>query len=52
MFIGEYTHNIDTKKRLALPAKFRGELGARVIITRGLDKCLFVYPIRVWETIA
>ena len=52
MFIGEYTHNIDTKKRLALPSKFRGELGSRVIITRGLDTCLFAYPVRVWETIA
>lgn len=52
MFIGEYSHSIDPKKRLALPSKFRGELGNRVVVTRGLDQCLFVYPMRVWETLA
>lgn len=52
MFIGEYKHSIDPKKRLALPSKFRGELGNKVVITRGLDNCLFVYPIKVWETLA
>ncbi len=52
MFIGEYQHSIDTKKRLAVPSKFRGELGNRVVITRGLDKCLFLYPLRTWEKLA
>jgi MraZ protein len=52
MFIGEYSHTIDPKKRLALPSKFRGELGSKVVVTRGLDNCLFVYPIKVWEEIA
>ena len=52
MFIGEYSHSIDPKKRLALPSKFRGELGNRVVVTRGLDRCLFVYPMKVWEEIA
>ena len=52
MFIGEYSHSVDPKKRLALPAKFRGELGNRVVVTRGLDRCLFVYPMKVWEEIA
>jgi MraZ protein len=52
MFIGEYQHNIDPKKRLSLPSKFRGELGKKVVVTRGLDKCLFVYPMKVWEEIA
>lgn len=52
MFIGEYTHTVDPKKRLALPAKFRSELGGRVVVTRGLDTCLFVYPIKIWEGIA
>ena len=52
MFIGEYSHSIDTKKRLALPAKFRGEMGEKVVVTRGLDRCLFVYPMKVWETLA
>lgn len=52
MLIGEYKHTIDTKKRMALPAKFRKELGAEVIITRGLDNCLTVYPLKEWETIS
>lgn len=52
MFIGEYSHSIDAKKRLALPSKFRGELGNKVVVTRGLDKCLFVYPMKVWEALA
>ncbi|MDD5084266.1 MAG: division/cell wall cluster transcriptional repressor MraZ [Candidatus Moranbacteria bacterium] len=52
MFIGEYLHSIDAKKRLALPSKFRGELGNKVVVTRGLDNCLFVYPMRVWEALA
>lgn len=52
MFIGEYNHTIDPKKRLALPSKFRGELGSKVIVTRGLDNCLFVYPMKVWDGLA
>jgi len=52
MFIGEYQHNVDPKKRLSLPSKFRGELGRKVVVTRGLDQCLFVYPMKVWEEIA
>jgi len=52
MFIGEYQHSIDTKKRLAIPSKFRNELGNRVVVTRGLDKCLFIYPMKVWEELA
>lgn len=52
MLIGEYKHTIDTKKRMALPAKFRKELGAEVVITRGLDNCLAVYPLKEWETIS
>jgi MraZ protein len=52
MLIGEYKHTIDTKKRMALPAKFRKELGAEVVITRGLDNCLAVYPLKEWETMS
>lgn len=51
MLIGEYHYNLDTKGRLAIPAKFRGQLGQTVIITRGLDSCLFVYPQKEWETL-
>lgn len=52
MFIGEYSHSIDPKKRLAVPSKFRADLKNKVVITRGLDKCLFVYPMKVWQEIA
>ncbi len=52
MFIGEHQHSIDPKKRLALPSKFRKELGKKVVVTRGLDKCLFIYPIKVWQELA
>jgi len=43
MLIGQYEHTIDIKKRLALPAKFRGELGEKVVITKGVETCLIVY---------
>ncbi|OGZ94828.1 MAG: cell division/cell wall cluster transcriptional repressor MraZ [Candidatus Staskawiczbacteria bacterium RIFOXYD2_FULL_37_9] len=49
MLIGQYEHTIDTKKRLALPAKFRGELGDKVIITRGIEGCLAVYTEMEWK---
>lgn len=49
MFIGEYLHTLDPKKRLSLPAKFRKGLGRCVVLTRGLDRCLYVYPKKAWE---
>lgn len=52
MFIGEYSHSIDPKKRLAVPVKFRAGLKSKAVVTRGLDKCLFIYPMKVWEEIA
>ncbi|MCD6550559.1 division/cell wall cluster transcriptional repressor MraZ [bacterium] len=52
MFIGEYSHTIDSKKRLAIPSKFRKDLGKRAIITRGIDNCLVVYPVKEWEELA
>lgn len=51
MFMGEYHHSIDDKGRLIIPAKFRAELGDKFIITRGIENCLFAYPIERWETI-
>lgn len=48
MFIGEYLHILDPKNRISLPAKFRKDLGRAVVITRGLDHCLFVYPKKEW----
>jgi MraZ protein len=52
MLIGEYLHTLDNKKRLSLPAKFRKEVGRKIVITRGLDSCLFMFPIKTWEGIA
>ena len=52
MFIGEYLHSIDLKKRMAVPSKFRADLKNKVVVTRGLDKCLFIYPMKVWEELA
>ena len=48
MFIGEYLHTLDPKNRISLPAKFRKDLGRTVVMTRGLDHCLFVYPKKAW----
>ncbi|HEY4520308.1 MAG TPA: division/cell wall cluster transcriptional repressor MraZ [Candidatus Paceibacterota bacterium] len=52
MLIGEFKHNLDAKKRLAIPAKFRKELGEGAVITRGLDNCLFVFPLKHWNQLA
>jgi len=52
MFIGEYTHSIDDKKRLSVPAKFRKELGKKAVITLGLNKCLSIYPTKEWKVFA
>lgn len=51
MLIGEYTHTLDEKKRLSLPAKFRKELGRGAILTRGLDQCLAIYSRESWAHI-
>ena len=52
MFIGEYIHGIDDKKRLSVPAKFRKDLGKKAVITLGLNKCLSLYPTKEWNTFA
>jgi MraZ protein len=49
MFLGEYEHSIDDKGRLTIPAKFRDELESGVVITRGLDGCLWAFPRAEWE---
>ena len=51
MFMGEFHHNIDEKGRLILPSKFRNELGDKFIVTRGLEKCLYVYSMEDWNKI-
>lgn len=49
--MGEYHHTIDAKGRMIVPAKFREELGETFVITRGLDQCLFGYPMSEWKLI-
>ena len=51
MFIGEYHHTIDNKGRIIIPSKFRDELGDNFIITRGIEACLFVYPLENFKKI-
>jgi len=52
MLIGEYKHTLDDKKRISLPSKFRTQVGKKVVVTRGLDNCLFLYPLKEWEKIS
>lgn len=52
MLIGKYTHDLDPKKRLTLPSKWRTDLGKKVVVTSGLDNSLFVFPIKEWESVA
>jgi MraZ protein len=49
MLIGEYRHTLDDKKRLAVPANYRKELGKKVVLSRGLDSCLYLYPQGEWQ---
>ena len=52
MFIGEHTHTVDEKKRISLPSKFKKELGTKVVVSRGLDNCLFLFPYKAWQKIS
>ncbi len=52
MFLGEFKHTIDDKGRLTIPAKFRGDLAAGLVLTRGFDRNLMVYPAAGWENLA
>ena len=52
MFIGEYTHSIDEKGRLAVPVKFRTELERGAVVTKGIDQCLVLYTLKEWNALA
>ncbi len=52
MFIGEYSHNLDDKGRVAIPKKFNAELVSGAVVTRGLDQCLFLYTRSEWNKLA
>jgi MraZ protein len=49
MFLGEYLHSVDNKGRLAIPARFRSKIERGAVLTRGIDACLYVYPMETWE---
>ena len=49
--MGEYHHSLDDKKRLIIPSKLREDLGDYVIVTRGLEDCLFIYSQSAWNDI-
>lgn len=51
MLMGEFHHNLDVKNRIILPVKFRNEIGNKVVITRGLDHCLFLYSYETFNEI-
>lgn len=51
MFLGEHQHALDTKGRITIPAKFRDKLGERFVATKGLDNCIFLYPVDEWQEI-
>jgi MraZ protein len=52
MFLGEFSHTIDDKGRITIPAKFRGKLAAGLVITKGIDPCLWLYPVDRWDVLA
>ena len=52
MFLGEFEHSLDDKGRLAIPARFRADLGEGLVLTRGLDRCLFAWPLAEWRVVA
>jgi len=51
LFMGEYQHSLDEKSRLIIPARFRDDLGEKFVLTRGLDRSLFLYPLQEWKAI-
>jgi MraZ protein len=52
MFLGEYEHSVDVKGRLAVPAKFRTQLEGGLVVTRGFERCLQVYPMEQWQELS
>ena len=52
MLLGQFTYTLDDKGRLTIPSRFRDELPVNIVVTRGLDRCLTVYPIDVWKEIS
>ena len=51
MLIGEYHHNLDNKNRVMMPSKTLSYLGDEVVVSRGFEECLIVYPIEKWNKV-
>ena len=51
MFMGKYNNSIDAKNRMIVPSKHRDQLGGRCILTKGMDNCLYIYPLGEWEKV-
>ncbi len=52
MFLGRFEHSVDNKGRLAVPARFRDGLKGELIVTRGNDRCLYLFTQDAWEPLA
>jgi MraZ protein len=52
MFLGRFAHSLDAKGRLAIPARFRDDLAGGIVLTRGIDRCLALYPMATWLPLA
>ncbi|MBM4447402.1 MAG: division/cell wall cluster transcriptional repressor MraZ [Chloroflexi bacterium] len=52
MFLGEYEYKVDNKGRLPLPPKFREELRGELVLTKGLERCIVIYPADEWHKVA
>ncbi len=49
MFLGEYQHTLDAKGRVSLPSKFRNQMTGNVVVVKGFDACLYVFPVEGYE---
>lgn len=52
MFLGEYQHSLDNKGRITIPARYREELGSEFVATKGLENCIFLFPVKEWQAFA
>lgn len=52
MFMGSYKNSIDAKSRMIIPSKYRDALGLKCVVTKGIDKCLYIYPVDEWDNFA
>ena len=52
MFMGSYKNSIDAKSRMIIPSKYRDALGLKCVVTKGIDRCLYIYPVDEWDNFA